>query len=97
MQKSYKTKDNFVKIEEPELVKAEPKVYNETNEYVAIRSRVDAKFLVTGAVTGKQYVFDRAGSVVNINRKDMNEILNKKRGVGCCGNSDTDRNLFELV
>lgn len=78
----------------PELVKAQPRIYNQI-EIVAIRSRIDARFLVTGAVTGKQYEWPRSGAVVDVDAKDAEEILNKKRGRGCCGNENADPHLFE--
>jgi len=80
-------------VVEEVVVKEAPKVYN---QFVSIRSMVDATVKVTGAVTKKQYVFAGAGAIQNVDKQDADEILNKKRGRTCCGTA-TDKSLFELV
>jgi len=75
------------------IVKEVPKVYN---QLVSIRSKVDAKVKVTGAVTKKEYIFASAGATQDVDKQDADEILNKKRGRTCCGTA-TDKSLFELV
>ena len=66
------------------------------NSVVSIRSLVDAQVKVTGTVTGDQYVWAKAGAVVEVDSRDKDEILNKKRGRACCGNN-SNASLFELV
>ena len=84
-------KDNDV------LVKDDGKEYNkEVQNVVVIRNLLNAIVKVTGAVTGKQYIFAGAGTTQNVDIKDAYEILNKKRGKSCCGTA-TDRILFELA
>jgi len=63
---------------------------------VDIRSLVDATVKVTGKVTGKQYVWSRAGEVQAVDVRDKDEILNKKRGRACCG-GQSGKALFELA
>ena len=70
--------------------------YNSKIDTVFIRSLVDAVVKVTGTVTGNVYVFPRAGSEVEVDIRDKDEILNKKRGRACCGGS-SGKSLFELV
>lgn len=63
---------------------------------VSIRSLVDAKVKLTGAVSGKVYIWERAGAVISVDVVDKDEVLNKKRGRACCG-GQSGKNLFELV
>jgi hypothetical protein len=63
---------------------------------VSIVSMVDATVKVTGTVTGKQYVWNGAGSIVSVDILDKDEILDKKRGRACCG-GQSGTNLFALV
>lgn len=65
-------------------------------DLVSIRSLLDAQVKVTGTVTGNQYVWAKAGAVVEVDTRDKDEILNKKRGRACCGNT-SNASLFELV
>ena len=66
------------------------------SDTVSIRSLIDGKAKVTGTVTGNEYIFNRAGSVVLVDTRDKDEILNKKRGRSCCG-GNSGKHLFELV
>lgn len=70
--------------------------YNDKNDTVSIRSRIDAIVKVTGAVTGNQYIWAHAGAVVDVDVRDKDEILNKKRGRACCG-GQSGKALFELA
>ena len=70
--------------------------YNSKIDTVFIRSLVDAVVKVTGTVTGNVYVFPKAGSKVEVDIRDKDEILNKKRGRACCG-GNSGKSLFELV
>ena len=69
--------------------------YNQVDT-VSIRLMIDAKVKVTGTVTGNEYVFDKAGSTRNVDIRDKDEILNKKRGRSCCGGT-SGKAIFELV
>lgn len=70
--------------------------YNEPIATVPIRSLIDAQIKLTGAVSGKVYIWPQAGAVVDVDARDKDEILNKKRGRSCCG-GQSGKNLFELV
>lgn len=80
---------------EPELgiEEVEQKSYN-------IRSRIDAKVIVTGTPSGNRYEFPRAGSVVEVAEVDIEFLLAKRLGrkTSCCGGGNPDGNvMFELV
>lgn len=77
----------------PTIDKAEQHIYNKTT--VSIRCLVDAVVKVTGTVTQSQYIF-QGGNPVDVDIRDKDEILNKKRGKSCCGGT-SNKNLFELV
>jgi len=85
---------NQQSVEElPIEVKVE-EAYN--SDTVAIRSLVDAQVKITGTVTGTVYVFPKAGSILDVDIRDKDEIINKKRGRACCG-GNSGKSLFELV
>ena len=62
---------------------------------VSIRSLIDAKVKLTGAVSGKVYIWERAGAVISVDVVDKDEVLNKKRGRACCGGTSGTA-LFQL-
>ena len=65
---------------------------------VAIKSLVDAKINVTVSVTGNSYVFNGAGSQVDVDEADVNELLQKRRGGrSCCGGSKEGVPMFSLA
>ena len=82
-------------VEIPKIEKFGVSSYNSVDT-VSIRSLIDAKVKLTGAVSGKVYIWERAGAVVSVDVVDKDEVLNKKRGRACCG-GQSGKNLFELV
>ena len=81
------------------IEKAVEKVYNsklDTVSEVLIVCLLDATVIVTGAVTGQQYVFHGAGSKAMVDVLDKDEILNKKKGRSCCG-GQSNGSLFQLA
>ena len=82
-------------VEIPKIEKSGTSAYNSVDT-VSIRSLIDAKVKLTGAVSGKVYIWERAGAVVSVDVVDKDEVLNKKRGRACCG-GQSGKNLFELV
>lgn len=74
----------------------EPEVVVKYNtDTVSIISMIDAEVKVTGTVTGNLYVFPRPGQPVDVDIRDKDEILNKKRGRSCCGGI-SGKHLFAL-
>ena len=71
-------------------------VEEEKVDTVSIRSTIDAKTKITVTVTGNLYIFNGAGAVINVDVRDKDELLNKKRGRACCGGI-SGKALFELV
>lgn len=93
-------------MEKPTKVRVENKrgvnpdiVFDQTTQYndtVSIRSLLDAVVKVTGRATGNQYIWHHAGDVIDVDIRDKDEILNKRRGRACCG-GQSGKALFELA
>lgn len=66
------------------------------SDTVAIRSLIDGKVRLTGTVSGNVYVWGKVGDTQDVDIRDKDEILNKKRGRTCCG-GNSGKPLFELV
>lgn len=92
-------KPNKVRVENKRDVKSNI-VFDSDSRYniatVSIRSLLDAVVKVTGTSTGNQYIWHRAGDVVDVDVRDKDEILNKRRGRACCG-GQSGKALFELA
>lgn len=61
-----------------------------------VRLRIDARVKVIGSYSGREYVFPQAGSVVDVETEDVQTLLDKRQGKGCCGGGG-GQPLFELV
>lgn len=74
-----------------------PEVLEEelTPKTVRIVSLRTSKVNVTGKTTGKLYVFNGAGSMVDVDEQDAQEILSKRAGKSCCGPGRTP--FFQLA
>jgi hypothetical protein len=72
--------------------------YTKSTVSVKIRSLLDASLEYTGQVSGKQYRWNKAGSVVLVDAEDS-EILLAKRigGKLCCGNHPDTNRIFEIA
>lgn len=66
------------------------------SDTVAIRSLIDGKVRLTGTVSGNVYVWGKVGDTQDVDIRDKDEILNKKRGRTCCG-GNSGKPLFEIV
>lgn len=65
---------------------------------VQVRLMIDAKVSVTGYVTGNSYVFNGAGSVVDIDETDVENLLEKRQGGRqCCGGTGFGNQMFSLA
>ena len=69
--------------------------YNES-EQIRVTSKFPAKLMYEGQVTGQLYVWERAGAVVNVDVRDVPDLLSKQIGGGCCGNRQQENSLFEI-
>lgn len=84
------SKYSSVKVEE---------VIPEPSEQVSVRLQlqIDAKVSVTG-VSGKKYVFNGAGSIVDVDEMDAEYLLQKRQGGRqCCGGTGFGNQVFALV
>lgn len=73
-------------------------VQEQTYNYIKVRSLLDSRLLYTGQVSGQQYEWSRAGSITEVDKRDVPELLAKRIGTGsCCGGQARDGNrVFEI-
>lgn len=83
-------------VEEIPTVSYNKEATLDTVSTVSIQLMIDATLKITGTVTGLQYVFHGAGAIVDVDFKDKDELLNKKRGNSCCG-GQSGKSIFALV
>ena len=63
-----------------------------------IVSCIDAKIKITGRYSGREYLFERAGSVVDVDQIDVDFLLEKRQGERqCCGGTDKGNKIFALA
>jgi hypothetical protein len=72
---------------------------NTANTVVANRVRlrllINARYIVKGRYSGAEYLFDGAGSEVDVDERDVEYLLQLRRHKACCGGGDNP--LFELA
>lgn len=67
-------------------------------EEVALVCQIDAKVKVEGMYSGREYIFDGAGSVVNVDQRDVEWLLSKRQGGRqCCGGTGGGNVVFKLA
>lgn len=97
----YESKGEVAGFEEkPAIVIPEVPKYNKgISNTIQIRSKVDAIYKTIGAVSGRAYVFNGGGSVVDVNKEDVDELLSRRKGRSCdgCSGISTPNSVFELV
>ncbi len=82
-----------VKDKEPiEKIEVKPSV----PKMVRVRLRIDANYSVTGRFSGREYLFRGAGSVNDVDNRDVEFLLDLRQGKGCCGGGGGNA-LFELA
>ena len=79
-------------VDTVETVKVPKPVFN----YRRVVSGLDAKLYVTGEYSGREYLFDGAGSVVDVDTRDVEWLLEKRQAKGCCGGGG-ETPIFYLV
>lgn len=87
-------------VEEPEQDEeiAEEVVEETTKEvYTKLRCLIAARVKAVGPVSGKQYEWSGAGTVVGVLDEDVPEMLKKRLGgKSCCGASSDGNWMFEI-
>ena len=67
-------------------------------ETVLLQLAKDLNLNIVGKVTGKKYNFPRAGSVVAIDKRDVDEMMKKRSGAcGGCPSSVGPTPYFKIV
>lgn len=61
-----------------------------------VRLMLDVKFKAINTPSGREYVFNGAGSVVNVDTIDLEWFLDKRQNKGCCGGGG-GMPVFELA
>ncbi len=78
-------------VKEVSVVNKEPKTKK-------MASSVDAKIKVTGKYSGRNYLFDRAGSTQDVDEIDVEWMLSLRQGGRqCCGGSEAGNRIFVLA
>lgn len=83
--------------EKPTIVIPETPKYNkDISNTMLVRSTIDAIYKTTGSISGREYVFNGGGSIVAVNKEDVDEFLSRRNRKGCCG-SPLPTSIFELA
>lgn len=77
----------WVKDQEPEIVEIELKDTGWPTTQVVLMK--DLKLNMDGAVTGIRYTWNGAGTVVDVDNRDLPAMLSKARKTSCCGTVPT--------
>lgn len=64
-------------------------------ETVRVMLMKDVVLNYTGAITGKLYIFNRGGSIQDVDIKDAEKMLKREEQRSCCGSTSTP--YFEIV
>lgn len=68
------------------------------NSSTKIRSLIDAHLIYNGQESGQRYEWNRAGAIVEVDEKDVPELLAKRLGGRtCCGSDREGNKIFEIV
>ena len=79
-----------------EVVKDGEQHYNYRE--IRVQSLLDSRLIYTGKVSGRQYVWDRAGDTVLVLEEDASELLSKRIGKRtCCGEGLKGNQVFQLA
>lgn len=63
-----------------------------------MRLMIDANVSLIGLYSGRNYKFNGAGSVIDVDERDVEWLLERRQGERqCCGGSATGNVVFELA
>lgn len=72
--------------------------YTVTEQSVKIVNKFPAQISLKGLFSGKLYVWKEAGAVVDVDARDVDDLLTKRIGeTSCCGQTQRGNILFEKV
>lgn len=66
------------------------------NTIIKIQSLIDAHIYFTGRVSGKQYEWNKAGAIVEVDERDVPDLLTKRLGKKTCCGGGTNQ-IFQLA
>lgn len=65
--------------------------------WVTLRSRIAARVILKGSVSGATYEWPWAGSQVAVDSRDAPDLLEKKLGDRSCCGAEGGNKIFEIV
>ena len=94
--RSSKRKSSVKSEPEEDLVVAEePTVSYNSYSKVKLQLRISAKVKLYGEHTGKLYIWERSGAIVEVDAEDSVGLLDKRLGGKvCCGGNPDNNKLF---
>ena len=67
------------------------------SEKVKVQSLIDSDIYYTGQVSGELYRWNKAGAIVEVDERDVSELLKRRYGKKtCCGESRSNL-IFQLA
>lgn len=85
-------------VKEVKVDSGSSSLYNLEEDGVKLRSLFDGRLEYTGRISGKQYTWNKAGSIILVDSADASYLLEKRIGKqACCGDSKDGSALFEQV
>lgn len=79
-----------------ERVKSDETIEIESSD-VRLQLTIQSRYKATGAVTGRKYIWQEAGSIVSVDKYDSTSLLEKRRSGSCCGGSTNSKPVFRVV
>ena len=85
-------------VRQKELNFVAPQELHKELHRVKMVSLIDARIKVTGKYSGREYLFERAGSVQYVDQTDVEWMLEKRQGERqCCGGTERGNKVFALA
>lgn len=79
------------------ITSVQKKELNNVAKTVRLQLTQPVTLNIIGKVTGKRYHFPGGGSIVYVDERDVNGLLEKKTTGGCCGNPFPPQPYFYIV
>lgn len=79
--------------DKPVVAKQGSQSYNYTN----VQSIFDARLIFTGSVTGKRYEWPSAGAIVQVDSRDLPDLLVPAGNTPCCGGGLGGNVYFQVL